>query len=197
MKYSIGEHNVNVNKEDDASDKVQISNVFSTPLNEKRTKAAAHSGIIGEQESIREHGIIMHYVFSLIQTENDVESAVKQACIETVSNIEYKELLSLIKDKLNSVKKYNWFSIENEILNECSILTKNGEELRPDRVIINGSQATIIDYKFGGYPKEDNRQSNIYKKQVNTYKQLVSAMGYTNVKGYLWYITANVVEEVL
>ena len=81
-------------------------------------------------------------------------------------------------------------------MNECSILTPNGEEKRPDRVIIKDGEAVVIDYKFGAYSPEDTDLYRRYKKQVSRYKELLTSMGYTNVKGYLWYLSADTVISV-
>ena len=62
---------------------------------------------------------------------------------------------------------------------------------RPDRVMIDGRNATIVDYKFG-----DIERSN-HLKQVREYVSLLEAMGeYDNIEGYVWYITLGKVIKV-
>lgn len=61
---------------------------------------------------------------------------------------------------------------------------------RPDRVMINGKKAIVVDYKFG-------EKHNSYRKQIALYCSLLSKMGYSEVKGYLWYVREGEIEEVI
>lgn len=87
-----------------------------------------------------------------------------------------------------------WFSPANKVYNECTILTydpKNNKvtECRPDRVVANGDTITVIDFKFGTQKQE-------YIVQVRDYMKQLHAMGHANVKGYLWFVYNNIIEEV-
>ena len=53
----------------------------------------------------------------------------------------------------------------------------------------NGKEAIVIDFKFGN-PREE------YKDQVGLYMQLLRDMGHKDVKGYLWFVYSNKIEEV-
>lgn len=63
------------------------------------------------------------------------------------------------------------------------ILHPRGTFSRPDRVMIKGSEVVVIDYKFG--EKEDKK----YIRQVKYYVEQIKKMGYTDVKGYICYLT--------
>ncbi|MCF0235472.1 MAG: Dna2/Cas4 domain-containing protein, partial [Bacteroidaceae bacterium] len=52
-----------------------------------------------------------------------------------------------------------------------------------------GDQTIIVDYKFG-------RTRPDYHDQVRQYADLLRQMGHTNIRGYLWYVTHNEIEEV-
>ena len=76
--------------------------------------------------------------------------------------------------------------------NECSILQNIGGELqirRPDRVMIKGEEVIVVDFKFG-------KKSPEYAAQVRNYMQLLKQMGYRQLKGYLWYVYKNELEEI-
>ena len=80
------------------------------------------------------------------------------------------------------------------MFNECTILhvdptTNEVVEHRPDRVMTNGKETIVIDFKFGN-PREE------YKDQVGLYMQLLRDMGHKDVKGYLWFVYSNKIEEV-
>ncbi|MCQ2153923.1 MAG: CRISPR-associated protein Cas4, partial [Bacteroidales bacterium] len=62
-------------------------------------------------------------------------------------------------------------------------------EKRPDRVVISGDNAIVIDYKFGS-------ANPAYRRQVQEYCDLYRRMGYGVVKGYVWYVREDRVEEV-
>ena len=187
---SLGESGCEV-KAQKSSAKMQLDGVFESSLLEKRTRTAAQSGSLQGGETIREHGIAMHYIFSLVEHAADVEAAVDRACREGVANCPQEELMELVGKKIASVKEYGWFDDKWKVLNECSILTESGEEKRPDRVLVYGTDAIVIDYKFGAFSHEDTAQMGQYKRQVSRYKELLTRMGYTNVQGYLWYMAAD------
>jgi len=48
----------------------------------------------------------------------------------------------------------------------------------------------VIDYKFGEY------ESVKYRQQILNYMNHLRSMGYTSVRGFLWYVMMNKVEEV-
>ena len=80
------------------------------------------------------------------------------------------------------------------MFNECSILYYDEEqgqvrERRPDRVIYDGKQMTVIDFKTG-------KQLERHQEQVRQYMNLLYDMGYQNISGYLWYIQNNNIVKV-
>ena len=62
---------------------------------------------------------------------------------------------------------------------EQDILLPDGNSVRPDKLIIGGKEATIVDFKTGK-PNEN------HAIQMANYKAVLTQMGY-NVKGYLLY----------
>ena len=53
----------------------------------------------------------------------------------------------------------------------------------------DGDEVVIVDFKFGS-PKPE------YTEQVRRYINLTRSMGYDNVRGYLWFVYSNRIEEV-
>jgi hypothetical protein len=85
-----------------------------------------------------------------------------------------------------------WFSGDWRLYNECSILHWQGNTLktsRPDRVMQRGDEVVVVDFKFGKKREE-------YRTQVREYMRLIQGMGYGDVKGYLWYVYLNELDEV-
>ena len=107
------------------------------------------------------------------------------------SEKQYNRIKKLIETAIANPQATDWFTGKYKLYNESSILINNGEEFtrRPDRVMIKGNEAIVVDYKFA-------KESNEYKKQVKRYMELLEQMGYENIKGYLWYVYSNKIEEV-
>ncbi len=82
-----------------------------------------------------------------------------------------------------------WFAKDVNVLNEASILTPQGDIYRPDRVILKGEEATVIDYKFG------EKEEEHHIRQVLRYMKLITEMGY-QCKGYICYISLRKIVEV-
>ena len=80
-----------------------------------------------------------------------------------------------------------WFDGNYKLLNETSILFRdNGTTQKriPDRVMINGNKAIVVDFKFG-------KEYEGYMHQVQEYISLLRQMGFTHVEGYIWYVYSN------
>ena len=83
-----------------------------------------------------------------------------------------------------------WFSDEFKCLNEVSVINSFGEFQRPDRVLIDKeNRVTIIDFKFG-------EPQDKYHAQIRRYVKLFQAMGFKEVRGFLWYANSDSVEEI-
>ncbi|MBR2300434.1 MAG: ATP-dependent helicase, partial [Bacteroidaceae bacterium] len=105
---------------------------------------------------------------------------------------EFKHIENIIRRAIKHPKGKEWFSGKYRLFNECTILFRQGEkhqQRRPDRVMVYGNEATVVDFKFG-------RENEEYIKQVQEYVRLLLQMGYENVKGYLWYIYSNKIIEI-
>ena len=85
-----------------------------------------------------------------------------------------------------------WFAGGWErVRNENEIIIPGGSSARrPDRVMIRGTRAVVVDYKFGG------REPERYRRQVREYLALLRQMGYTETEGYLWYVKLGRIEKV-
>lgn len=136
------------------------------------------------------HGKVMHDIFANITTVKDIEQAVHNAKVQGLIPEDQREATEkLIRERLSKAPFSDWFSGSWEVKNEQSIITPQGFTYRPDRVMIRNTVAIIVDFKFGEEAKTHN-------KQVGRYKNLLTAMGYTEVNAFLWYVDANKLVEV-
>lgn len=139
----------------------------------------------------RDYGTLMHEIVSQIETIEDIEKAVEKYHISGDITTEKKaEVIDLLQSYLSDATVAEWYSGKYRVLNEIQILLPNGSFVRPDRVMINADEVVVIDYKFG--EKEDNK----YHKQVKFYADQIKKMGYTNIKGYICYITLKKVVSI-
>ena len=142
-------------------------------------------------------GNILHQLFSTILTEEDIEPRLKDLELQGVvynDEVTSAELRNKIANALRNEKVKSWFSDRWELFNECTIIEYDNQdgvvrEHRPDRVMTDGNEIIIVDFKFGK-PRTE------YHEQVKQYIELLKRMGHKNISGYLWYVMRNEVEEV-
>ena len=151
----------------------------------------------GQQElSYIKMGSVLHELFSTIRTTADIEGALLRMQQEGIlydDEVTNEKLVSMLHKRLEDRRVKDWFSDRWQLFNECSILLldERGEvvERRPDRVMTDGQETHVVDFKFGR-PKPE------YQQQVRQYMQLLQQMQMPSVKGWLWYVYSNKIEEV-
>lgn len=142
-------------------------------------------------------GNVLHQLFSTIYTTADIPTRLnelEQQGIIYNDEITSAQLRTRIEDAITNPQVQEWFSKRWQLYNECTILeynkdTNEMEEHRPDRVMTNGKEFVVVDFKFGKEREE-------YKKQVQQYMEILIRMGHKKVSGYLWYVVKNNVVEV-
>ena len=141
-------------------------------------------------------GSVLHEIFSTIRTTADIEQALSQLQNDGIlydDEVTREKITALLRKRLESPRVSDWFSGRWQLFNECSILRVNAdgnvEERRPDRVMTDGRETHVVDFKFG-------RPHPEYQEQVHEYVQLLRQMGLPDVKGWLWYVYSNIIEEV-
>lgn len=152
-----------------------------------------------KQLSYIKTGKILHYLFSTINTTDDIDTSLAQLEMDGLieeSDTNIKRLRDMLHKRFSNRQVADWFSSRWTLFNECTILdydaaTDTVREHRPDRVMKDEKtgEVVIVDFKFGS-PRPE------YVEQVNRYKTLTQNMGYPNVKGYLWFVYSNRIEEV-
>ena len=152
-----------------------------------------------EEESLRSQyirqGQLLHTLFASIDTREDLPSAIERLLFEGVieSAEKAEEIRKVAERALNLKEVKDWYSGEWTLYNECSIIynDENGKMLtrRPDRVMMKDDEVVVVDFKFGKKKPE-------YATQVREYMFLLSEMGYTDIKGYIWYVYSGELENV-
>lgn len=131
------------------------------------------------------YGNMMHLVFSRILFSRDVGPVLDQLQKEGLVPRKEREVLQeRIGEMISQPGVEEWFSEDGsrDIYNERSLLCGDGKVLRPDRVIVEGDRATVVDFKFGTVER------NSYREQVRNYMQHLEKVGYRQVEGFVWYV---------
>ncbi|MCR8893153.1 exodeoxyribonuclease V subunit beta [Bacteroides sp. ET336] len=152
-----------------------------------------------EEENLRSQyirqGQLLHTLFASIDTKEDLIAAIERLLFEGVieSTEKAQEIYEIAERALNLDEVKDWYSGEWTLYNECSIIYNDEQgkmqTRRPDRVMMKGNEVVVVDFKFGKKKPE-------YSTQVREYMSLLSEMGYTDIKGYIWYVYSGELENV-
>lgn len=135
-----------------------------------------------EDTNEREIGVGVHNVFAEIQDSKDVERVVDNLVNNGTVNEKIRaRVIELVNNafKIDSIREC--FADYDEVFNEAEIITATSEFYRPDKVVIKGGEAIVLDFKTGV-----ERKSHV--KQILNYAQLLEEMGYVVKKKYLLYV---------
>ena len=172
---------------------------FDSKVNFRRSNRS-RDFIDGDKDADQQHryiqaGSVLHEIFSTIHTEKDIPEALQRLQFEGIlydEEMTAERITTMLRNRLSNPRVASWFSPRWTLFNECTILSvENGEvkEHRPDRVMTDGNEWIVVDFKFG-------HPDSKYHEQVRNYMYLLSSMGHQNIKGYLWYVYNNKIEEV-
>jgi len=136
-----------------------------------------------------DRGIIIHEILSEVENKDSIANLLQR--MEFSGRIDKKgreEIGNILTEMFRSPEVPDWFFGEGEHLMEQPILWREGSS-RPDRIIISDDSVKIIDFKTG-------RESDSDVEQMRGYKSLVSSMGYSTVRGILYYLQTGNIKEV-
>lgn len=146
------------------------------------------------EHSPRKLGTVYHSILQNTISAEGLEAAVDRAVKSgLLDEAERESTLKMLQKALQSVASRHWFEPSGKgrrVIDERDIITAGrSSNKRPDRVIVSADGVEIIDYKFGT-PEPS------YRRQVEGYMSLYRAMGYKNVRGFIWYVSQGEVQEV-
>lgn len=158
----------------------------------------------GERElSPRNFGILMHKAFQEADTMEEIQLAIKNMRDDALlSDADAGVLQRMVEQSFENPVVREWFDGSWErIRNENTIIRPiddlggaSDDDLtkRPDRVMLKGKRAVVVDYKFG---RREGKDAG-YRRQIRKYLDLIHRMGYTECEGYLWYVKQGEIEKV-
>ena len=124
-----------------------------------------------QKESV-EWGKILHLALSQIKQKEDIEVVIdtlfsKGKCDKS----QYDKLKNKLPVLLESEQIAKYFTPNWEVRTEKEILIETGETYIPDRLVFNGNEVTIIDYKTGD-------REHKHQNQIMDYADALKNMGY-------------------
>ncbi|MEM6644316.1 MAG: UvrD-helicase domain-containing protein [Bacteroidota bacterium] len=142
-----------------------------------------------QQDDSRSEGVLLHQILSEIIDKKQTEDVLlKYTEAMLITNDDSKRYQRIFDRLWQNERVCGWFSSDGEIKTEVLVLPQDGEIKRIDRIVIEGHNATVIDFK-SGKPRASDKQ------QVRSYIALLEEMGYST-KGFLLYLHEAEVHEV-
>ncbi|RIH67204.1 Dna2/Cas4 domain-containing protein [Mariniphaga sediminis] len=141
--------------------------------------------------SVKNTGKLVHEILAEVKTADDIEPACNKAFREgRITETERNTILEKLETSLKNPEIRRWFDSRFNVLNERNLLLP-GKLLRPDRMMVSGKHAIVVDYKWG------DKMPEKYHSQVKRYAETLKKCGFEMVEGYLWYINQDEVEKVV
>ncbi|HMT28415.1 MAG TPA: 3'-5' exonuclease, partial [Bacteroidia bacterium] len=136
------------------------------------------------------YGTLFHTIAAEITTSTNplllVDKYIKSGMADEIIK---ERLVKDLNYLLLTAGKSGWLDETAEIVNETEILLEDGSILRPDRMVLKGNEAIIIDYKTGVEEK-------FHAKQLEQYAAVLNRMGYSKIKMVIVYPSLEKIVEV-
>ena len=154
-------------------------------LNPKSIKITQRESVMWntKQQNAIEYGNTIHEILSFVKTKNDIELAIAKAIESGLILVSQKEeVTNAIHEIVNHHDLIDFFEPGSKVLNEQTIIQKEGNLVKPDRMVLNANnEIYLLDYKTGTHlPK--------YKAQLDNYQNVIEGMGFKVIKKSLVYI---------
>ncbi len=154
-------------------------------LNPKNIKIAQREALMWgthQQEAI-EYGNVIHEILSFVKTKNDVDLAITKSIENGLITFGQKEtVFNTIQEIVNHSELEICFAEGNDVLNEQTIIQKEGTIIKPDRMVLTkNKEVLLLDYKTGIHNVK-------YQQQLENYQTAIELMGYKVIKKALIYI---------
>ncbi len=139
-------------------------------------------------------GMLLHELFSGIKKLEDIKPAINRLQFDGLikDKEEAKTIEEFTLEAFSHPDVKQWYSEPWQLFNECAIIYNIDGRLetrRPDRVMVNKEKTIVVDFKFG-------KKNKLHIGQVKEYMKLLDQMNYTNIEGYIWYVSSKTVERI-
>jgi ATP-dependent exoDNAse (exonuclease V) beta subunit len=187
--FTLGEKIVYLKKEKDDETKIVSLHPYSSRKRGQLIHLKKKSTDVWDVEDPLRNsdwGNLVHLVLSLIDSNENVENIIVQLiCDGLISKEQQEELADKIKNIISIPEISRYFQKDSVIKSEAEILLTDGSIMRPDRVVIEGNKAIVIDYKTGTNIRDS------HKHQIISYAEALEKMGYIEIEKILVYVDLN------
>jgi ATP-dependent exoDNAse (exonuclease V) beta subunit len=184
FEYEFGKvEKLSVTKE--SKDETETIPQLSATLNPKNIQIAQRESLMWntKQQKAIEYGNIVHEILSFIKTKDDIELALNKAIENGLIVYSQKDAVEkTIHEIANHQDLQPFFLNEHKILNEKTIIQKEGSLVKPDRIVLTKqNEIYLLDYKTGSHQTK-------HQLQIENYKIAIEKMGFKVTKKALVYI---------
>jgi ATP-dependent exoDNAse (exonuclease V) beta subunit len=184
LEYDFG-NDKRISKEKPFEDSSKIIPQLTDILNPKNIKIAQRESLMWNttQQKAIEYGNILHEILSFVKTKNDINLALTKAIENGLIIASQREIVEkTIIEIINHPDLIAFFEEKNVILNEKTIIQKEGNLIKPDRMVLTSTnEIYLLDYKTGSHQSK-------YTKQLENYQEAIEKMNYRVTKKALVYI---------
>ncbi|WP_296685207.1 UvrD-helicase domain-containing protein [Flavobacterium sp.] len=189
LEYELG-NSAKLSSEEKHEDSSKIIPFVAEVLNPKNIKIAQREAVMWgthQQEAI-EYGNVIHEILSFVKTKNDVDLAITKALENGLIAPSQKEIvLQTIFEIVEHEELKKHFAPGNQVLNEQTIIQKQGRIIKPDRMVVTSDNSVfLLDYKTG-------TPNSKYEQQLENYQKAIEDIGYKVVEKVIIYIGIQIV----
>lgn len=187
--YNFGIKERIISKEEIIKKTIHAPKFISVDKSAHNISIITKSGLLWDtsQAEAIEKGNIIHDILAKIKTLNDVDFAIQDSV--SLGQISEAQSVSLKTDIVEIISHKNlksFFTQERKVFNEKDIITKEGDILRPDRLVfMSDYEVVLIDYKTGNEKKS-------HEIQLDNYSKVLKDMNLTVLKKILVYINSEI-----
>jgi len=184
LEYEFG-NSIKLSAEKKHVDSLKTIPLVSETLNPKNIKIAQREALMWgthQQEAI-EYGNVVHEILSFVKVKSDVDLAITKAVESGLITFNQKDaVFNTLQEIVNHSELSICFEEGNQVLNEQTIIQKEGKTIKPDRMVLTkNKEVFLLDYKTGMHNAK-------YQLQLENYQNAIELMGYKVVKKALIYI---------
>jgi ATP-dependent exoDNAse (exonuclease V) beta subunit len=132
-------------------------------------------------------GKALHEVIAYTFPGQSIQDQLRNASLKY--QVPVKELEPAAQRVMTQLEQNGWLSADWKVYPETDFCDAEGTIFRPDRVLSGTNETIILDFKTGAPDKE-------YVDQVAGYCKLLEDTGFPQVKGYLVYPAADLIQSV-
>jgi len=179
--------------EDETGNMISLENTISSDWKEIIQIAEAEEIFWLEKDfdKAASFGNLVHKILSDINYADEIGNAVNNYFIAgLIDKTESAGILKTINKLIEHPLLKRYFSRQVVVKNESELIDRYGNNLRPDRVVIDGDELIIIEYKTG-------RKEDEHLIQIQNYATTFTDLGFERIRCFLVYLGKNIeVEEI-